>query len=206
MVGKPPSPPFALQSPAFDTFFFVPHIRHVVMPHFIPPNPRFKDGLCSCDGSVQKVFPDRNASACQNGHRARVGSEWVEGIPAYALFGGMRELIVFLCCASHASSGDCALSFVLAAVVLVLSSSLVQRREPSARVSLVESWRNDTLPIAQRGATVAESALKHFLASADIDVDGVTGVPMFFPQVQPFRRRTHHEFRCTTGGIRGTAA
>ena len=68
----------------------------------------------------------------------------------------------------------------------------------------VESWRNGALPVAQRRATVAENALRHCLASADIDVDGVTGVPLFFPQVRLFRRRDHHELGCATGGIRGT--
>ena len=87
--------------------------------------------------------------------------------------------MVFLCCASQASSGDSALSFVRAAVVVVLSSSLAQRLELSAGVPLVESWRKDMLSVAQRRATVAESALRHRLASADIDVDGVTSLPPF---------------------------
>jgi len=102
-------------------------------------------------------------------------------MPVYALFGGVRELMLFLCWASQASSGDCAVSFVRAMVAWVVSSSLSQMKGSSAGVSLVESWRNDTLPGAQRRATVAESALKHCLASVDIDVDVVAGVPLFFP-------------------------
>ena len=126
-------------------------------------------------------------------------------MPVYVLFGGVRELMLLLCWANQASSGDCVVSFVRATVALVVSSSLPQRRGSSTEVPLVESWRNDALPGAQRRATVAESALKHCLASADIDVGGVTNVPSFFPQVRPSRRRDHHELGCTTGGIRGTA-
>lgn len=100
-------------------------------------------------------------------------------MPVYVLFGGVRELILFLCWVSHASSGDCAASFVRAAAALVVSSSLPQRRGSFAGVLLVESWRSDALPGAQRRATVAENALKHCLVSAAIDVDGVTGVPLF---------------------------
>ena len=92
--------------------------------------------------------------------------------------------MVLLCWASQASSGDHAVTFVRAMVALVVSSSLAQRGT-STGVSLVESWRNNALPGAQRRATVAESALKHCLASTDIDVDGVTGVPPVFPQARP---------------------
>ena len=67
-------------------------------------------------------------------------------------------------------------------VVLVVSKSLPQRRGSFTGVLFVESWHNGALPIAQRRATVAESALRHYLASADVDVDGVTGVPWVFPQ------------------------
>jgi len=102
-------------------------------------------------------------------------------MPVYALLGGVRELMLLLCWASHASSGDCAISFVRAMVAWVVSSSLPQTKGSSLGVLLVESWRNDALPGAQRRATVAERALKHCLASADIDVDVVTGVPLFFP-------------------------
>jgi hypothetical protein len=91
--------------------------------------------------------------------------------------------MLFLCWASQASSGDCAVSFVRVTVALVVSSNLFQKLS-SAGVLLVESWRNDALPGAQRRARVAENVLKHCLASADIDVDGVTGVPPFFPQAQ----------------------
>lgn len=114
-------------------------------------------------------------------------------MPAYVLFGGVRESIVFLCCASHASSGDCMLILVRATVALALSSSLPQRGfSSSTDALLVENWRNDVMAGAQRRAMVVESALKHCLASADIDVGGVVSVPSeFFPQVQPFRRSDH---------------
>lgn len=75
-------------------------------------------------------------------------------------------------------------NFVRTEVALVVSSSLSQRRGSFTGVPLVESWRNGALPGAQRRATEAENALKHCLASADIDVDGVAGVPLFFPRAQ----------------------
>ena len=87
----------------------------------------------------------------------------------------MRELIVFLCCVSQASSGVCTPSFVREVVVLAVSSSWLQRRTLSPDVLFVESQRDDALLVAQRRATVAESALKHRPTSADIDVDGVRG-------------------------------
>ena len=125
-------------------------------------------------------------------------------MPVYALFGGVREPMVLLCCASQASSGDHEVNFVRATVALVVSSSLPQRRGSSVGVLLVENWRNGTLPSAQRRATEAESALRHCLANADIDVDGVTGILPIFPQAQLFRHRDRHELGCTTGRIRGT--
>ena len=67
VVGKPPSPPLALQPPAFNTFFLVPHIGRVILPYFVPPNPGRENCACICNGSVREVFPDRNASACDNG-------------------------------------------------------------------------------------------------------------------------------------------
>ena len=100
-------------------------------------------------------------------------------MPVYALLGGVREAMLLLCWASQASSGDHAVSFVRATVAFVVSSSLSQRRGSSVEVLLVESCRNGALPSAQRRATVTESALKHCLASTDIDVDGVTDVPPF---------------------------
>lgn len=100
-------------------------------------------------------------------------------MPVYALFGGFREAMLLLCWASQASSGEDAVNFVRATVALAVSSSLSQRRVLSAGVPLVESWRNDALPSAQRRAIMGESALKHCLASTDIDVGGVTGVPPF---------------------------
>jgi hypothetical protein len=100
-------------------------------------------------------------------------------MPVYVSFGGVRELMVFLCWASQASSGDCAVSFVRATVALAVLSSLPQRRESSTGVLLVESCRSDGLPGAQRWVRVVESALRHRLASADIDVDGVTSVRYF---------------------------
>ena len=66
VVGKPPSPPLALQSPAFNTFFLVPHIGRVILPHFIFPNPGRKGDVCTCNGSAREVFPDPNASTCDN--------------------------------------------------------------------------------------------------------------------------------------------
>ena len=102
----------------------------------------------------------------------------------YASFGGVRELRVLLCWASQASSGDHAVAFVRATVALVVSSSLPQSVS-SAGELLVESWRSDALPSAQRRATVVESAPKHCLASADIVVDGVTGVPQFSHNSSP---------------------
>lgn len=104
-------------------------------------------------------------------------------MPVYVLFGGVRELMLLLCWASQASSGDCEVSFVRATVALVVSSNLSQRRGSSTGVFLVESWCNGALPSSKRRETVAESVFKHRLASTDIDVDGVTGVPLFFPQV-----------------------
>ena len=122
-------------------------------------------------------------------------------MPEYALFGGTRELMVLLCWASQASSGDCPVSFFRTAGELVVSRSLSQRRGSSAGALLVVSRRSGTLAGVQRRAIAGENTFKHCLASADIEVDGVTDVPFFFPQVQPFRRRDHHELGCTTGGI-----
>ena len=129
-------------------------------------------------------------------------------MPVYVLFGGVREARLLLCWASQASSGDCVVSFVRATVAFVVSSNLPQRRGSSTGVLLVESWRSGALPGAQRRVTVAENALKHRLASTDIDVDGVTGVPLFFPQAHYNSSVVaviiNHELRCITGGIRGT--
>jgi len=115
--------------------------------------------------------------------------------------------MLLLCWASQASSGVCVVSFVRATVAFVVSSNLPQRSGSSTGVLLVESWRNGTLPCAQRRATEAENALKHCLASADIDVDGVTGVPLFFPQAYNSSAVViiNHEPRYTAGRIRGTA-
>lgn len=125
----------------------------------------------------------------------------------YVLFGGMSEAMLLLCWASQASSGVCVVSFVRATVAFVVSSNLPQRRGSSTGVLLVESWRNCTLPCAHRRTTEAENALKHCLASVDIDVDGVTGVPLFFPQAYNSSAVViiNHEPRYTAGGIRGTA-
>ena len=126
-------------------------------------------------------------------------------MPAYVLFGGVRELIAFLCCASHASSGDCAPSFVRAVVESTLSSSLLQRGLREG-VSLVESWRNGDLAVAQGRTTIEESALKYCLASADIDVDRVTGASPFSHRHNSSVAVDHHEPRCIIGGIRGAEA
>jgi len=67
VVSKSPPPSLALQSSAFDTFFLVPHIGRVILPHFIPPNPERENGGGVCNGSIRQVFPNRNASACGNG-------------------------------------------------------------------------------------------------------------------------------------------
>ena len=64
VVGESPSPPLALQSPAFNSFFLVPHIGHEILLYFIPPNPGRENGVRVCDGMVREVSPDRNASAC----------------------------------------------------------------------------------------------------------------------------------------------
>ena len=68
VAGESPSPPLALQSPAFNTLLLVSHIRRVILPHFIPPNPRRENSVRVCNGTVREVLPDRNASACNSGH------------------------------------------------------------------------------------------------------------------------------------------